>query len=160
MNAEELQQLRAGFPYGRYPLRIEETHLDLGEYLGFLDSERDSIDAFRRRQRAAFDAERDQWRAAGLNETPVVENVRKPAPPALPGDCIAVTSPVSGSVWQIKVAAGQSVEKGETLVLMESMKMEIAVVAESAGVVISIHQQAGVGANAGDTLLVIRPVQA
>jgi len=159
VSPEELLQLRAGFPYGRYPLRIEETHLDLGDYLGFLDSERDSIDAFRRRQRAAFDAERDQWRAAGLNETPVVENARKPAPPALPGDCIAVTSPVSGSVWQIKVAAGQSVEKGETLVLMESMKMEIAVVAESAGVVVSIHQQAGVGANAGDTLLVLRPEQ-
>ena len=159
VTAEELLRMRAGFPYGRCPLRIEETHLDLGEYLGFLDTERDSIDEFRRRQRAAFDAERERWRAAGLNEAPVAEPAQKPAPPALPADCIAVTSPVSGSVWQIKVAAGQSVEKGETLVLMESMKMEIAVLAESAGVVISIHQQTGVGASAGDTLLVLRPVQ-
>ncbi len=39
--------MRAGFPYGRYPLRIEESHLDLGEYLAFLESERASIDAFR-----------------------------------------------------------------------------------------------------------------
>ena len=44
VSAEELLRMRAGFPYGRYPLRIEETHLDLAEYLGFLDTERDSID--------------------------------------------------------------------------------------------------------------------
>jgi len=56
------------------------------------------------------------------------------------------------------VAAGQAVQKGETLVIMEAMKMEIAVLAETAGTVVSIHQQAGVGANAGDTLLLMRPV--
>jgi urea carboxylase len=76
----------------------------------------------------------------------------------LPEDCVAITSPVAGSVWQIKVAAGQAVQKGETLVVMESMKMEIAVVADTAGTIVSIHQQAGTGARAGDTLLTLRPV--
>jgi len=160
VSAEELLEIRAGFPYGRYPLRIEETQLDLGEYLGFLAAERDSIEAFRGRQRAAFDAERERWRAAGVAEAPVIETAQRTEPVALPDDCVAVTSPVSGSVWQIKVAAGQAVEKGATLVIMEAMKMEIAVVAETAGTVVSIHQQAGVGANAGDTLLLMRPVPA
>ena len=63
----------------------------------------------------------------------------RPEAPALPEDCVAITSPVSGSVWQIKVAAGQTVEKGDTLVIMEAMKMEIAVVADTAGTVVSIH---------------------
>jgi biotin carboxyl carrier protein len=41
---------------------------------------------------------------------------------------------------------------------MEAMKMEIAVVAESAGIVEAIHGVAGAPARAGDTLLVLRPV--
>ena len=157
VSADELLEMRAGVPYGRHPLRIEESQLDLGEYLAFLESERPSIEAFRRKQRAAFDAERERWRSAGLSESAVVDNLPRASPPELPEDCIAVTSPVSGSVWQIKVEAGEVVEKGATLVIMESMKMEIAVLAESAGTVVSIHQQAGIGASAGDTLLLIRP---
>ncbi len=61
----------------------------------------------------------------------MVESAARAEAPALPEDCIAITSPVSGSVWQIKVAAGQAVEKGDTLVIMEAMKMEIAVLADS-----------------------------
>ncbi|HEV7605808.1 MAG TPA: 5-oxoprolinase/urea amidolyase family protein [Steroidobacteraceae bacterium] len=158
VSSDELLKMRAGFPYGRHPLRIEETQLDLGEYLGFLESQKESIDAFRHRQRGAFEAERERWRAAGVAETPIVESPPKPDAPALPADCIAITSPVSGSVWQMKVAAGQSVEKGDTLVIMEAMKMEIAVLAESAGLVHSIHGVAGAAAQAGDTLLVVKPV--
>ena len=88
----------------------------------------------------------------------MVENAVRAEAPALPEDCVAITSPVSGSVWQIKVAAGQAVEKGDTLVIMEAMKMEIAVLADTAGTVHSIHGIAGAAAHAGDTLLVFRPV--
>jgi urea carboxylase len=158
VGSDELLKLRAGFPYGRHALRIEESHLDLGEYLRFLDAQRESIDTFRQRQRTAFDAERERWRAAGVAEAPVVESAAKIEAPALPENCIAITSPVSGSVWQIEVAAGQAVAKGETLVIMEAMKMEIAVVAESAGIVEAVHGVAGAPARAGDTLLVLRPV--
>ena len=156
VSGDELLKLRAGFPYGRHPLRIEESHLDLGEYLKFLEAQRESIDAFRQRQRSAFDAERERWRAAGLAETPIVESAARAEAPALPEDCVAITSPVSGSVWQIKVAAGQAVEKGDTLVIMEAMKMEIAVLADTAGTVHSIHGIAGAAAHAGDTLLVLQ----
>jgi urea carboxylase len=158
VSADELTKLRAGFPYGRYPLRIEETHLDLGEYLGFLEAQRESIEAFRHRQRGAFAAERERWRAAGLVETPIAESPARTEAPALPDDCVAISSPVSGSVWQIKVAAGQSVEKGDTLVIMEAMKMEVAVLADTAGLVHSVYGIAGSAAHAGDTLLVLRPV--
>jgi urea carboxylase len=156
VSAEELLELRAGFPYGRHPLRIEQSHLDLGEYLGFLERERDSIAAFRRQQRQAFAEERERWRAAGVAESPAPESARSEAP-ALPEDCIAVTSPVAGSVWQIKVSEGQTVDKGDALVVMEAMKMEIAVLAETPGVVVGIHQKTGAGANAGDTLITLRP---
>jgi urea carboxylase len=157
VSAEELRELRAGFPYGKHPLRIEESHLDLGEYLAFLERERDSIAAFRQQQRRAFDEERERWRAAGLAETPTVDADAKPEAPALPEDCIAVTSPVAGSVWQVHVQPGQSVSKGDTLIVMEAMKMEVAVLAEAAGTVVGIHLKPGSGANAGDTLITFRP---
>ena len=157
VSSDELMKMRAGFPYGRHPLRIEESRLDLGEYLRFLEGQRESIDAFRSTQRQAFNAERERWRAAGVAETPVAESAAPAEAPSLPDGCVAITSPVSGSVWQIKVAAGQAVAKGETLVIMEAMKMEIAVVADSAGSVVSIHGKPGAGARAGDTLLLLRP---
>jgi len=50
----------------------------------------------------------------------------------------AAKSEVSGSVWKIEVALGQKVAEGDILMLIESMKMEIPVVAESAGTVAAI----------------------
>jgi acetyl-CoA carboxylase biotin carboxyl carrier protein len=47
-------------------------------------------------------------------------------------------SEVSGSVWKIEVTLGQKVAEGDTLALIESMKMEIPVIAEKAGTVASI----------------------
>jgi urea carboxylase len=157
VSAEELLHLRTEFPYGRYPLRIEESTLGLSDYLAFLDRERDSIAAFRTRQRAAFAAERERWRLAGLNESAPVEPPRRPEPSAIPDGCIAVTSGVSGSVWQLKVRPGQSVDRGELLVIMESMKMEISIVAPLAGTIREVRATEGSPASAGDTLLVMTP---
>jgi acetyl-CoA carboxylase biotin carboxyl carrier protein len=48
---------------------------------------------------------------------------------------VEVRAQLSASVWQVKVEAGQQVAVGDTLVILESMKMEIPVEAERAGVV-------------------------
>lgn len=44
-------------------------------------------------------------------------------------------SEVAGSVWKIVTEVGQKVEAGEILMIIESMKMEIPVMAEEAGVI-------------------------
>ena len=54
---------------------------------------------------------------------------------ALPLGATAVESPVPGSVWKILVEPGREVSAGETLIIVESMKMEIAVCAPSSGLV-------------------------
>jgi urea carboxylase len=159
VGADELLHLRTGFPYGRHPLRIEESSLSLADYLAFLERERDSIGAFRARQQTAFAAERERWRAAGLTETAPAELPPRAEPPAIPDGCIAVTAAVSGSVWQLKVAAGQAVARGEVLVIMEAMKMEISVTADQPGVVLDVRAKEGSTASAGDTLLIIQAVQ-
>jgi biotin carboxyl carrier protein len=48
---------------------------------------------------------------------------------------IEVKSEITGTVWQIKVSPGDRVEAGDTLIVIESMKMEIPVIAEDGGVV-------------------------
>ena len=49
-----------------------------------------------------------------------------------------VVSEVSGSVWKVEVAVGQSVQAGDTLLIVESMKMEIPVEAPSGGTVTEV----------------------
>jgi acetyl-CoA carboxylase biotin carboxyl carrier protein len=49
-----------------------------------------------------------------------------------------IRSEVSGSVWKVEVTVGQQVNEGDTLVVVESMKMEIPVTAPAAGTVTEI----------------------
>ncbi len=49
-----------------------------------------------------------------------------------------IRSEVSGSVWKVEVTVGQQVSEGDTLVVVESMKMEIPVTAPTAGTVTEI----------------------
>jgi acetyl-CoA carboxylase biotin carboxyl carrier protein len=68
---------------------------------------------------------------------------------------LAAKSDVSGSVWKIEVALGQKVAEGDTLVLIESMKMEIPVVAEKAGTVASILVAEGDGIIEGQSVVTL-----
>ena len=49
-----------------------------------------------------------------------------------------VRSEITGSVWKVEVAVGQVVVEGDTLVIVESMKMEIPISAPASGVVADI----------------------
>jgi acetyl-CoA carboxylase biotin carboxyl carrier protein len=64
-------------------------------------------------------------------------------------------SEVSGFVWKIETSPGQRVAKGETLILIESMKMEIPVVAEADGVVVTIAVEEGAAVDEGSTVAVL-----
>jgi acetyl-CoA carboxylase biotin carboxyl carrier protein len=56
------------------------------------------------------------------------------------------------NVWKVVAAAGDSVDDGDTLVILESMKMEIPVVAESSGVVAEIAVSEGDVVQEGDLI--------
>jgi acetyl-CoA carboxylase biotin carboxyl carrier protein len=64
-----------------------------------------------------------------------------------------VVASMAGSVWKISVSVGDKVEEGQDVIILESMKMEIPVAAESSGVVKQIHVQEGDFVNEGDVLL-------
>ena len=66
-----------------------------------------------------------------------------------------VRAEMVANVWKIVVAAGDSVEDGDTLVILESMKMEIPVIAESSGQVTELHVSEGDVVQEGDVIAVI-----
>ena len=59
------------------------------------------------------------------------------------------------NVWKVVVKAGDQVEEGDTLVILESMKMEIPVIAESDGVVKEIAVNEGDVVQEGDLIAVL-----
>ncbi|MFB9253083.1 biotin/lipoyl-binding carrier protein [Sphaerisporangium melleum] len=59
------------------------------------------------------------------------------------------------NVWKVVVAEGDSVNEGDTLVILESMKMEIPVIAEDSGVVAALKVAEGDVIQEGDLIAVI-----
>jgi len=66
-----------------------------------------------------------------------------------------VKAHITGTVWKIEVKVGDSVDEGDTVVILESMKMEMPVEAEDAGKVREILCEEGQAVNEGDPLLVL-----
>jgi urea carboxylase len=156
----ELAEWRSEFIAGRRSLRIEESVFDLGEYERFLQEESASIATFKTTQQASFEAERERWRAAGhaeyVGEAGLESAAQSTTQDALADDCRAIGADVSGSVWKLLVAAGERVEEGQDVAILESMKMEVTVSALAAGVVESLACAKGDAVTAGQRLMVIR----
>ena len=92
---DELLRLRESFPYGKTHVRIEESSFRYSTYKRWLEENSASIAAFKRGQQAAFEAERERWRAAGQD---VVASVAPPAsesaaPLAVPQGCLGNHEP-------------------------------------------------------------------
>ena len=158
VEADELLDMRDRFPHGKFELKIEQERFRLVEYHKFLDGIRPEAQAFKATQQDAFEAERERWRAANLDremEAPEaeVEVVSQPTPTG----CRALKSPAHASVWNISVKAGDQVKAGDRLVIVESMKMEIAIAAPTSGTVVEILCVQGVRVSAGQPLLFLRP---
>jgi acetyl-CoA carboxylase biotin carboxyl carrier protein len=66
-----------------------------------------------------------------------------------------VEAHITGTVWKIECEIGQDIEEGDTLVILESMKMEMPVEAEDDGVVKQIVCSEGQSVSEGDTLVVL-----
>ena len=66
-----------------------------------------------------------------------------------------VEAHITGTVWKIEVAVGDEVDEGDTVAILESMKMEMPVEAEDAGTVKEIKAQEGQSVSEGDVLVVL-----
>lgn len=68
---------------------------------------------------------------------------------------VEVRSEIAGAVWKIKVAVGQSVQEGEVLIDIESMKMEIPIFAEVSGTVTEICVTENAPVSEGQVVVVV-----
>jgi acetyl-CoA carboxylase biotin carboxyl carrier protein len=66
-----------------------------------------------------------------------------------------VTAHITGTVWKIECKIGQQVNAGDTLVILESMKMEMPVEATDPGVVKEIRCAEAQSVSEGDVLIVL-----
>lgn len=85
-----------------------------------------------------------------------------PAPKAAPAapkaqagaaGAVKVTSPMPGTILEVKVSVGQAVKKGDVVCVLEAMKMENEIPAPEDGTVASVNIQKGASVNAGDLLV-------
>jgi len=147
----ELDRLRADFREGRHRIEITEEVFSLAEHNAFLTSIADELAAFQAHQQAAFVAEVAHWGAeassAVVDENPLAAEVDDSAH--------RVLAEISGSVWKVVVAEGAAVSAGQTLMVLEAMKMEFPVTAPSDGIVKTIHCRPGRSVDAGALLMTI-----
>ncbi len=66
-----------------------------------------------------------------------------------------VLAHITGTVWKVECEVGQEIHEGDTVVTLESMKMEMPVEAEDDGTVSEISCAEGQSVSEGDTLVVL-----
>ena len=100
--------------------------------------------------------------AGKVKEGPVSQKAAKPssvpAPAKAPAAAVAgeeVVAPMPGKILQLKVKEGDSINEGDTLLILEAMKMENEIVANASGNVKKINVAANDMVDTGDVLLVI-----
>ncbi len=152
---EELAEARAAFPHGAYPVRIEEGRFDYAEHAATLAATAPEITAAKLRQQTAYEAERARWKADGHDTFVVDEGDPAAEDGVIPAGCVAVATTVPGSVWKILVAEGESIAAGQTVAILESMKMEVAVSALTSGRVREIRVAPGRVLRGGDIVAVV-----
>src|SRR5690554_3148268 len=157
VSEKELTAFREAFREGRAQIRIEQGEFDFAEYQRFLADNADSIAAFQQRQKAAFDAEVQLWRD---DDPAAAQPLASASEDDGDLDGHLVSAEMSGSVWKVLVQPGQRVEAGTPLLVVEAMKMELAVIAPVAGIVKSVRCQPGKAVTPGDALLLLEPHEA
>ncbi|MEO4047771.1 urea carboxylase [Pseudomonas sp. CAU 1711] len=152
----ELDEFREAFREGRAEIRIEHGEFDFAEYQRFLSANADDIAAFQARQKAAFDAEVQLWQDDDPTAAAPLAGVQDEEDDL---DGHLVSADMCGSVWKVLVEPGQRVEAGMPLLVVEAMKMELAVTAPVAGIVKSVRCAPGKAVTPGDALLLLDAVE-
>ena len=104
----------------------------------------------------ARDAER--LRHAGLASAPTAAPAPAPVSDERPGEgLVGIHAPMPGMLIELPVKAGDMVRQGQTVAVIEAMKMQHAVTAACAGQVVEVRLQTGVLARENQLLLVVEP---
>jgi len=159
VSAEELVEWRRDFPSGRRSIRIEQSEFRLADYRAFLEDNASSIAEFEARRQAAFDEERAEWQRNG--EFDRITNLAEADAPGsrtieIPDGAALVETPFGGSIWKLLVAVGDEVKAGDTIAIIEAMKMECAVQSPGTGIVAALYVKERQSLQPGAPMLALR----
>ena len=154
VSPEELLEFRRDFLAGRVGLRVEKEEFSLTGYDAYLSENSAAIAAFKSRQQSAFEAERERWKSL---PQPVQEEAGAATveEEELPDIAEAAPSPLHGNVWIVRVGEGDRVRDGDDLLILEAMKMEVAVQAPADGVVMKLLVEPGAAVTPGRNLVIL-----
>lgn len=156
VEADELLKLREDFLRGRFEPQIEETSFDLGKYMEFLKEIEESAKLFKEHQQKSFNEERERWKKLGLAEyVSENSNVEESVEEKVPENRTGIYSQMHASVWKVLVKPGDRVKKGDTLIIEESMKMEINIECTCNGIIDKVYIEPGDEVQPGQVLISI-----
>jgi urea carboxylase len=158
VSADELTEWRRDFPAGRRSIKVEESEFRLADYRAFLRDNAGSIGAFQDQRQAAFDAERAAWQESGEFDRVSGDDAGAAVPVAIevPEGADLIEVPFGGSVWKLLVAVGDEVKAGDTIAVMEAMKMEFPVESPGTGTVAALYMQEKQSLQPGAAMLALR----
>ncbi len=90
---------------------------------------------------------------AAAPEAPAAQAAPAPAAPQGAAGSVSVDAPMPGTILDIKVSSGATVNKGDVLVVLEAMKMENDIVAPQGGTIATINVAKGDSVEAGSTII-------
>ena len=158
VSADELLRLREDVPLGRHKLDIEEKVFRYADYEAFLEEHAEEIAGFRETQQAAFQEERRRWEEAGLSMDAPADEVKDEEEVVIPDGCHTLDSPVTGSIWKIDAQAGALIARGNSVLILEAMKMEVALETDDEIEIIVILVVEGASVKAGQALVIVKAI--
>ncbi|MXO65562.1 urea carboxylase [Altericroceibacterium endophyticum] len=163
VTAEELAEWRRDFPNGRRSIEVEHSEFRLADHRAFLAENAASISEFEETRQTAFDEERAQWERSGefdrvsdlIEEGDLgggeVEAIEAPDGTQL------IEAPFGGSVWKLMVEPGDTVTAGDTIAIIEAMKMECPFESPASGTVEALYIREAQALQPGAPMLALRP---
>ena len=103
-----------------------------------------------------YEVELEDITGAAPASAPAAPAAPAAAPVSAPAGGEKITSPMPGNILSVNVAAGDTVQKGQVLMILEAMKMENEIMAPAAGTVDTVPAAKGASVNAGDVLVTLK----
>ena len=155
VSPQDLLHYREAVIQGTVKLEIEETTFRLQDYQDFLTTNAESISTFKAQQQSAFSAERDRWVLSGeFDRVSMDTTLPDISDFVLSEGQQVISSQMYANIWKILVKPGDSVQVGDPLIILESMKMEIEVEAPFSGTIETLLCQPGQSITAGQPLII------
>lgn len=150
VSEEELEKMRSDFACGRLDIKIDHGVLDMKVYNRMVAEVAEEVREMKKRQATAMREQMllDAEQLARIDSRKSMSSLNgkeaiKFGTSTTTATGKAITAAVSGTVWETKVEVGQQVSSGETLFVLEAMKMEYAVTAPAGGRIVEISVNTG-----------------